>query len=135
VLALLLNLPVPVLPVAVDPGSEAPALAALGRELADDSRRAVLLAAGDGSAGLGERSPRWRIEGAAAWDAALVAAVAAHDEAALAVLGPQEARRVWALGWAPIVVATAAAGRWRVCSYSAPRGVGYLVATGETAGG
>ena len=118
-----------VLPLAVDPGSSAEGLEAVGAQLASRPGRSVVIAAGDCSAGLDERSPRWRIDGAAAWDRQLVAAVAAGDRESLAMLGPEEAWRVVALGWAPIVVAQAAiGGPFRVRSYSAPRGVGYLVA-------
>jgi hypothetical protein len=123
----------PVLPLAVDPGRSAEGLEALGADLASRPGRSVVIASGDCSAGLDERSPRWCIEGAAAWDRQLVAAVAAGDRESLAKLGPEEARRVVALGWAPIVVAQAAiGGPFQVRSYSAPRGVGYLIAEAVT---
>ncbi|MGH8884957.1 MAG: hypothetical protein ACRDYX_07255 [Egibacteraceae bacterium] len=133
VLALLVGDHAPVVPISVASCATAHFLAASGAAIATSlSGRGVLLAAGDLSAGLGERSPRYRVEGAPAWDEAVVAAVDAQRPERLAALGPAEARRVAALGWAPIVVAQAAcmaAGlRLRVKHYSAPRGVGYLVA-------
>ena len=131
VLALLARDAVPLLPFAVDPDVTAGQLTAHGAALASDSRRVVVIAAGDCSAALEERSPRYAIDGAVTWDEEIVAAVAAEDPAALARLGPDEARRVAALGWAPMVVARAALGRpFRVRHYSAPCGVGYLVADG-----
>jgi hypothetical protein len=119
----------PVTPTALDAGATAGVLSEHAGALARDPRRIVVLAAGDLSAGLDERSPRFRVEGAQAWDHALVTAVRQGDTGVLAALGPAGARRVAALGWAPIVVAQAACGGpLRVLHYSAPRGVGYLVA-------
>jgi hypothetical protein len=130
VLALLLGDRAPVMPIALDTGLAAAALRERGVMFTSDPRRLVVLAAGDLSAGLDERSPRFRIEGASAWDEALVAAVEQGDGDRLASLGPAEARRVAALGWASIVVAHAACGgTLRVVHYAAPHGVGYLVAT------
>jgi hypothetical protein len=133
VLALLLGDRAPAVPISVDAGAPAHRLATDGAAIATIlHERAVLLAAGDLSAGLGERSPCYRIEGAVTWDKAVVAAVDAQQPERLAVLGPAEARRIAALGWAPIVVAQAAciaaSLRLRTMHYSAPRGVGYLVA-------
>jgi hypothetical protein len=133
VLALLFGNRTPVIPISVDACSPTHRLASSGAATATKCQeRAVLLAAGDLSAGLDERSPRHRVEGAVAWDKAVVAAVDTQQPERLAALGPAEARRVAALGWAPIVVAQAAcmaAGlRLRVRHYSAPRGVGYLIA-------
>jgi hypothetical protein len=137
VLALLLGDRAPVVPISVNARATAHCLAASGAAIASSlPGQGVLLAAGDLSAGLGERSPRFQVEGAAAWDKAVVAAVDAQRPEQLAALGPAEAHRVAALSWAPIVVAQAAciaAGlRLRVSHYSAPRGVGYLVARTET---
>jgi hypothetical protein len=130
VLALLLGDRAPVMPIALDARLAAAALRERGVMLTSDPRRLVVLAAGDLSAGLDERSPRFRIEGAAAWDKALVAAVEQGDGDRLGSLGPAEARRVAALGWASIVVAHAACGgALHVVCYAAPHGVGYLVAT------
>lgn len=133
VLALLLGDHAPVAPINVNAHATAERLATLGAAIAARPReRAILLAAGDLSAGLHERSPRYRVEGAVAWDEMMVAAIEAQRPERLAALGPAEARRVAALGWAPIVVAQAAcmaAGlRLRTRHYSAPRGVGYLIA-------
>lgn len=134
VLALLCGDRAPVVPMSLDACASSYHLALNGSAIATSlAARCVLLAAGDLSAGLTERSPRYRIDGAVAWDKAAVAAVDAQRPERLAVLGPAEAGRVAALGWAPIVAAQAAcmaAGlRLRVRHYSAPRGVGYLIAT------
>jgi hypothetical protein len=130
VLALLLGNRAPVMPIALDAGASAAVLRERAVAFTRDPRRLVVLAAGDLSAGLDERSPRFRIEGAVAWDEALVTAVEQGDGDRLASLGPAEARRVVALGWASIVVAHAACdGTLRVVHYAAPHGVGYLVAT------
>lgn len=134
VLALLFGDQVPVLPLAVDAEAPAAILTAQGVGIASgfEARRALVLAAGDLSAGLDERSPRHRIEGARAWDEQAVAAVDGDQPEQLATLGPEEARRVAALGWAPMVVAQAACVATEISlgvrHYSAPRGVGYLVA-------
>lgn len=134
VLALLFGERAPVVPIAVDAQASARMLAARGAAIAGGSnaRRIVVLAAGDLSAGLDERSPRYHIEGAVAWDERAVVAISDHDPDALAALGPDEARRVGALGWAPMVVVQAACVQaglsLEVRRYSAPRGVGYLVA-------
>ncbi|MGH8895840.1 MAG: hypothetical protein ACRDZ4_02160, partial [Egibacteraceae bacterium] len=133
VLALLVGDRAPIVPISVASCATAHFLAASGAAIATSlPGRGALLAAGDLSAGLDERSPRYRVEGAPAWDEAVVAAVDAQRPERLAALGPAEARRVAALGWGPIVVAQAAcmaAGlRLRAKHYSAPRGVGYLVA-------
>ncbi|MGH8904023.1 MAG: hypothetical protein ACRDYA_20680 [Egibacteraceae bacterium] len=134
VLALLLGGRAPVVPISVDADATADRLTGHGASIATSlPGRGVLVAAGDLSAGLDERSPRHRVEGAVAWDDAVVGAVDAQLPEQLAALGPAEARRAAALGWAPIVVAQAAcitAGlRLRARHYSAPRGVGYLIAT------
>ncbi|MGH8930408.1 MAG: hypothetical protein ACRDZO_07180 [Egibacteraceae bacterium] len=134
VLAMMLRHNVPVAPIALGSGASARDLHELGACLARRSRRIVAIAAGDLSAGLEERSPRSRIHGAQAWDEAVLTAVVDGDRDALARLGPGEARRVVAQGWAPIL-ATVSAGAaaaldLRLLHYSAPRGVGYLVAHG-----
>lgn len=132
VLAMMLRRQAPAAPIALGSGASAENLRDLGSCLAKDPRRIVVVAAGDLSAGLDERSPRSRIPGAKEWDKAVLAAVAARDRDALARLGPTEARRVAALGWAPILTAVSASAKAamtpRVRHYSAPRGVGYLVA-------
>ncbi len=125
-----------VVAVVVPAGAEGGDLVGLGRALAGalDGVRAVLVAAGDLAAGLTERSPLALVEGAADWNDRVVDEVAAGRLDLLPRLGPGEAARVGALGWAPLVVlhgATAAARLGLVVrTAAAPRGVGYLVASG-----
>lgn len=92
----------------------------------------TVIATGDLAATLTERSPGYLVEGAAAWDAAAVDAVERGDRQAFADLGPQEAQRVRAIAWAPIMVALELAGAGDVSfpevHYLAPRDVGQLVA-------
>ncbi|HWB72232.1 MAG TPA: hypothetical protein VG452_08435, partial [Egibacteraceae bacterium] len=140
VLALLAP-PRPLVPLAVAAACGFNALATLGegiaRALAGRHLRAAVVAAGDLSAGLSEASPLHRIEGAAAWDDDVVAAVRHGALSTLARLGPAEAARMGALGWAPLAVLQGVCARAGtapvVHHYSAPRGVGYLVA--DSAGG
>jgi aromatic ring-opening dioxygenase LigB subunit len=104
----------------------AAAVDALGRDVA-------LVAAGDLSAARETTSPGYLVEGAVDWDRAALAALEAGDVEAFATLGPAEARRVAARGWAPLTVllqvARAAGVELDRCELSAPRGVGQLVAT------
>jgi hypothetical protein len=93
--------------------------------------KVAVLAAGDLAATLEVTSPGYLVDGAAAFDAATVAALRGGDEAALAALGPREAAHVQARGWAPLTVLLAMArlsglGVGAV-GYHAPRGVGQLV--------
>lgn len=125
-----------VVPVAVPTMHSFGALAAVGVEIqhALASVRAIVVAAGDLSAGLTGRSPLHLVDGARSWDDQAVAAVDAGRLDGLRRIGPSEARRVGALGWAPLcvlagVVAAAKLGMV-VRAYAAPRGVGYLVAGG-----
>ena len=128
----------PVVPVTV-PGTAAfQDLAAAGAAIADtfagpDTRVAVVVA-GDLSAGLTEKSPLHLVSGAIFWDEQAVAAVDGGRMESLARLGPQEATRVGARGWAALAVLAGVTGRTRfgmvVRHYSAPRGVGYMVASG-----
>jgi len=96
--------------------------------------RAVVVAAGDLSAGLTPKAPLALVEGAAAWDERVVDAASSGRLDRVARLGPGEARRVGSLGWAPLVVLAGILACTRlglvVRSYAAPRGVGYLVAAG-----
>ena len=96
-------------------------------------RRAVVVCAGDLSAGLGAASPRPDLDGAIAWDEAAVDAFADGDLRALAALGPDAAAQVVATGWASLSVLAGACAaaqlRPGAASYLAPRGVGQLVAT------
>lgn len=107
------------------------AIAALA---ADDERRICLVVAGDLSAGLTERSPLHLVSGAIFFDEQAVAAVDGGRLEGLERLGPEEAQRVGAAAWAPLVVLHGATSSARlgmvVRHYSAPRGVGYLVAGG-----
>lgn len=138
VLALLAGERCPVVALAVPERADFDALVAVGtgvaEALGDPEPRAVLFAAGDLSAGLTERSPRPLIQGAAEWDQQVVAVVDSGRLSGLARLGPAEAQRVHALGWGPLAVLHGAVARAKigmvVRHYSAPRGVGYLVASG-----
>ncbi|MBW3578843.1 MAG: hypothetical protein KY462_14105 [Actinobacteria bacterium] len=125
-----------VLPVNVPPNTDFEVLVSVGASIGEAFREAGLVAAvvaaGDLSAGLSQRSPAHAIEGASQWDAAVVAAVKDGDLRRLAGLGPDAAERVRALGWAPLAVVhgVCAAGRLtpQLLGYGAPRGVGELVA-------
>jgi hypothetical protein len=138
VLLLLVGTSRPVLPLAVPPTAGFDALAAVGTGIAEaisvQGRRAVVVAAGDLSAGLTERSPLHRIAGARDWDDRVRDVVDSGRLDGLARLGPAEARRVGALGWCPLAVLHGCVARAKVGMvlrhYSAPRGVGYLVAHG-----
>lgn len=100
-----------------------------GRDL-----RVLVVAAGDLSAGLTEKSPLHAVDGARAWDDEVVRCVDSGRLDGIAGLGPEEAERVGAVGWAPVVVLHGCLARAKlgmvVRHYSAPRGVGYLVAQG-----
>lgn len=138
VLALLMGGNGPLVPIAVPQNAGFEALAAIGAGIAEalvsNDVRAVVVAAGDLSAGLDERSPLHEIEGAREWDAQVVAVADTGRLEGLSRLGPGEARRVGALGWAPMVVLHGVAARAKIGlvrrHYSAPRGVGYLVVHG-----
>lgn len=116
--------------------------AAVPLDLADTGRlplpgralRVLVIAAGDLSAGLGEDSPLHVVEGAQAWDARVAECVDNGRLGGIGELGPDEAARVGAVGWAPIVVLHGCLARAKLGMvlrhYSAPRGVGYLVAQG-----
>lgn len=138
VLALHLGGLAPLAPIAVPATAEFSSLvsagAAIARTFSDDDVRAAVVVAGDLSAGLTERSPLYQVDGALFWDEQAVAAVDSGRLGGLASLGPSEAERVGAQGWAPLAVlhgvAAAAKIGMVVRHYSAPRGVGYLVASG-----
>lgn len=120
--------------VAVDPGDDAGACAALGAELAGSAGRVALLAMGDGSARRTERAPGYLDPRAEAYDAELVRALAAADTAALLALDPATAAALMVSGRAPWQVLAGAAagdGRWRgqLLYAGAPYGVGYPVAS------
>lgn len=138
VLALLLGGSAPLLPIVVPRNASFDSLAAIGagiaEGLANAGVRAIVVAAGDLSAGLDEHSPLFAVEGAREWDARVVEVVDTGRLDGLAALGPAESKRVGALGWAPMAVLHGATARAKIGlvrrHYSAPRGVGYLVAYG-----
>jgi hypothetical protein len=125
-----------VVPVAVPADDEAGDLLGAGERFAEalEGRRAVVVASGDLSAGLTAKAPLTLVEGAGAWEDELVDAVAGGRFQHIARMGPGEAARVGARGWAPLVVLAgacrAAALGLVVRHHTAPRGVGYLVAAG-----
>ncbi len=104
----------------------------LAGAIAAVERDVVVVAAGDLAATLDASSPGYLVEGAADWDARAVAAVRSVDPEALGALGPDEAERVHARGWAPVTVAlTLARGadiEFPQVRYLAPKGVGQIVA-------
>jgi hypothetical protein len=135
VLVHLLGADRPVVGVAVVPG-EGQRLVALGEAIAGalEGLTAVLVAAGDLAAGLTDKAPLALVKGAREWDERVVDAVASGRLDGIPRMGPEEALRVGALGWAPLCVLHGALARQRlglvVRAYAAPRGVGYLVAAG-----
>lgn len=98
---------------------------ALGRDVA-------VVASGDLSSSRDASSPGYLVEGAVAWDDAVLTALAAGDLESLAALGPAEAGRVGSRGWSSLLVLLHVARAARLAldppSLSAPRGVGQLVA-------
>lgn len=144
-LAILVGATGPFVPMTVPPAAGFDALSATGTAIAEafapwgdaersEQARAVVIAAGDLSAGLEERSPLHLVEGARDWDARVVDVVDSGRLDGLGRLGPAEAARVGALGWAPMAVLHGATARAKIAlvrrHYAAPRGVGYLVAHG-----
>jgi hypothetical protein len=123
------------LPICVSAGASAADLAKLGAGIAAGIQElAVVVCAGDLSAGLNARAPLSLVSEARAWDDQVVDAVASGRLDGLARLGPDESLRVGARGWAALAVLhgicrTAKLGTM-VRRYAAPRGVGYLVASG-----
>ncbi len=108
--------------------------AALGEALAALDDRVALVLAGDLSPCLTEKSPGYLVDGADEWNLQAVDAIRGADAPALAELGPAEAERTRAAGWAPLVVgmaAVAAAGGATSldAAYATPRGVGSVVAS------
>lgn len=138
VLALLLGDGNGIVPLTVPSTASFDALVAvgvgIGKAVTDEEVRAAVVVAGDLSAGLEARSPLSAVEGAAEFDARIVEAADGGRLEILSRLGPQEAARVGAVGWPAMavlhgVLETAKLGLVRR-HYSAPRGVGYLVAHG-----
>ena len=104
----------------------------LGTALSDVPGPVGVLAMGDGSARRSEKAPGYLDPAAGPFDAAVAAALAAGDTAALAALDPAEGERLLAAG-VPVWRAVGAAldGRPVVARLrydDAPYGVGYLVA-------
>lgn len=126
-----------VLPVAVAGSASAANLGGFAAGLAGaidaTGRTVAVVAAGDLSASREVTSPGYLVEGAVDWDAAALAAIEVGDVAAFGRLGPAEARRVGARGWAPLAVvlqlARTAGLAFTRAEVTAPRGVGQLVAT------
>ena len=108
--------------------------AAIAKATDDLDLRAVVIASGDLSAGLTAKSPMHEVSGAIFFDEQATAAVDSGRLDGLGRLGPEEAARVGARGWAPMSVLHGAVARAKIGTvvrhYSAPRGVGYLVASG-----
>lgn len=127
---------VTVLPMSVPRGADFDVLvsvgASIGEAVEDAGVSAVVIVAGDLSAGLHEASPAHRIDGSRRFDERVVEAVRSGDLAELGALGPEEAERVQASGWAPLAVmhgVCASSGlSLEMLGYHAPRGVGQLVA-------
>lgn len=135
--------PVDVLPVAVAPSTRGEVLvnvgASLVESLRDADRTAVVVAASDLSAGLEGHSPGALVDGAAAWDRLAVRAFSTGAPEGLSALGPAEAARVRAVGWASLTVllGVAAAARLEVTGdlgYDVVRGVGRLTGRLRAAG-
>lgn len=130
--------PEPVVPVTVPPGAAADVLVGIGAGIASaldgPAVRAVVIAAGDLSTGLTARAPLAAVDGARTFDDRVVDVISSGRLDGLTRLGPEEARRVGACGWAPLMVLHGACARahtgMAVRTYAAPRGVGYLVAAG-----
>lgn len=125
--------------ISVPPSADFEALAAVGTGVAEavgegesPARRAVVVAAGDLSVGLSEETagPDSR-----EWDDRVVEVVDGGRLGGLAGLGPEEAARAGARGWAPLAVLHGATARAKLGlarrHHSAPCGVGYLVAGGR----
>ncbi len=119
-------------PVTADADSLGAVATGLARAAADLDRRVAVLGAADLSATRDRTSPGYLVHGAIDWDTAAAAAVRDTDLDALAALGPDEARRVQARGWAPLVVLLHVARTEGLdlthVTELAPRGVGQLVA-------
>lgn len=127
---------VPALPVSAPAGADFDVLVSVGASIAEAGRDAeftvAVVCAGDLSAGLDEHSPAGLVDGAVGWDAAVVRLFRDGDLEGLRDLGPDEAKRVHAVGWAPLSMAHGACAAARLRpgepTYLAPRGVGQLVA-------
>jgi len=105
----------------------------LGTALSDVPGPVGVLAMGDGSARRSEKAPGYLDPAAGPFDAAVAAALAAGDTAALAALDPAEGERLLAAGvpvWRAVGAAlTGLPVEGRLLYDAAPFGVGYPVAT------
>lgn len=115
------------------PGNAADAdLSRLGAQLGELAPAVGLLVMGDGSARRSEQAPGYLDPRAAAFDAAVAAALARADPTALAALDPGLGAELLAAGTSPwrLLGRAAAGSAWEaaVLSDVAPYGVGYLVA-------
>lgn len=127
---------VEVLPVNVPASSDFDVLVTVGASIAEAAEDAALdvsvVCQADLSAALNEVSPGYSVEGARAWDDAVLDAVREGRLRRLAEMGPDEAEHVHASGWAPLAVlhGVCASAHLRIegLGYGAPRGVGQLVA-------
>lgn len=134
-LTLLVDRNEPVVALEVSASAEYSVLSAVGisvvQALQDSELTANVIAAGDLSAGLNAKAPLAERPGAIEWNAAVVELFSAGEGERLAALGPNEAMRVGARGWAPLCVlhgaAVSAGLDLAVRRYAASRGVGYLV--------
>jgi hypothetical protein len=124
-----------VLPVSVAPSTDGGVLinvgASLVEALRDAGRTGAFVAAADLSAALTETSPGYLADGAADWDRRLVGAFTRRDTAAVAGLGPHDAARMRAIGWAALTVLAGATAVARLAvagdlRYDVVRGVGRL---------
>lgn len=130
--------PVQVLAVNVPSRSDFDVLVTVGAsiaEAADDAGRTVsVVCQADLSAALHRTSPGYEVDGAREWDDAVLDAVRGGRLRPLRDLGPEEAERVGARGWAPLAVMHGVCASAHLTieglGYGAPRGVGQLVARG-----
>lgn len=121
------------LPAAATTDLAADVAAALRTALA--GRRWSLVAAGDLAATRETVSPGYIVDGAVAFDDAVVAALRTGDTQGLVALGAAEAGRVQARGYLPVTVAArCVVGPFAEVALVAPRGVGLLVAASVPTG-
>lgn len=124
-----------VLALSVPEASDFGVLVTVGASIAeaaeDADRELAVVCQADLSAALHESSPGYLVAGAAAWDDRVLEAVRSGSLRRLGELGPEEAGRVRAGGWAPLAVlhGLCASRHLQVegVGYGAPRGVGQLV--------
>jgi hypothetical protein len=128
---------VEVLPVRVPSATAGDVLVAVGASLVEALRgsdlTATVVCAGDLSATLTTASPGYVADGAADWDHTSVRACRTADANLLASMGPEEAKRVGARGWAPLTALLGVVASARLkpggFMYGTPCDVGQLVGT------